>query len=202
MRYDPEKHHRRSIRLHGYDYSQPGWYFITICTRNRESLFGEIVNGKMILNDAGTIVRTEWVKTGKIRQNIKLDKFVIMPNHLHGIIKIVAMSDIHVGAHSNVSSRQTEQFGKSTQNTIPTIIKLFKSTTTKQINQMQNTPGLKLWQRNYYEHIIRDGHKMARIREYITNNPAQWATDQENPMAKTHHTLQNHKAINEKTGII
>lgn len=129
----------------------------------------------MVLNDIGEIVSHKWLWTGKIRTNIKLDEFVVMPNHMHGIIQIVEMHN-DVGAHRNVPP-QIEQFAKSTQNSIPTIIKLFKSTTTKQINQFCNTPGLKIWQRNYYEHIIRDDKDLNRIREYIINNPLRWTED-------------------------
>jgi len=88
MKYDPDKHHRRSVRLKGYDYSQNGAYFITICTQNRECLFGKIVNRKMLINDAGKIAYDEWIKTGKMRKNIIIDQFIIMPNHIHGIIII------------------------------------------------------------------------------------------------------------------
>ncbi|MBW2091174.1 MAG: transposase, partial [Deltaproteobacteria bacterium] len=89
MKHDPRKHHRRSIRLEGYDYSRPGAYYVTIVTRNRECLFGEVVDGKMVLNDAGEIVRDEWMKTAEIRPEIHLDEFIVMPNHVHGIIFIV-----------------------------------------------------------------------------------------------------------------
>ena len=186
MRYNPDKHHRQSIRLKGYDYSQEGAYLITICCYNRRCLFGEIYRGKMYLNGYGKIVETEWLKTGKIRHNVELDEYVIMPNHVHGIIYI---TDV-VGAHCNVPlqghaqrniSAQTERFGKSTHNSIPTIIKLFKSTVTKQINQLRSTPGLSVWQRNYYEHIIRNEQELHKIRHYIFTNPLQWQNDNENP---------------------
>ena len=88
MKYNPDIHHRRSMRLQGYDYSSPGAYFVTICTQNRECLFGEIVARKMVLNDAGKIVADEWIKTGDIRDEIELDAWVVMPNHFHGIVMI------------------------------------------------------------------------------------------------------------------
>jgi REP element-mobilizing transposase RayT len=167
--------HRRSIRLPEYDYSQVGAYFVTICTYNRECLFGNIEDGKLILNEYGKIVCVEWIKTGEIRFNVQLDEYVIMPNHIHGIIAIV-------GAHCNVPLQpQIERFGQSTRNSIPTIIKLFKSTTTKQINQIRNTPSIPVWQRNYYEHVIRDDKDLCRIREYIQNNSLQWDMDENNP---------------------
>ena len=86
MKYNPEKHHRRSIRLQGYDYSQPGAYFVTVCTRNKEFLFGEVADGEMVLNDYGHIVEEEWHRSSDIRREIRLDAFVVMPNHLHGVL--------------------------------------------------------------------------------------------------------------------
>lgn len=123
--------HRRSIRLKNYDYSQGGMYFITICAYDKKYLFGKIVNEKMILNDLGHIVLKEWLKTGEIRKNIKLDEFIIMPNHFHCILNIIsrgtacrALSDSHI-----------EKFNKPVHNSIPTIIRSYKSAVTKQINQ-------------------------------------------------------------------
>ncbi|MFQ5680547.1 MAG: transposase [Candidatus Omnitrophota bacterium] len=105
---------------------------------------------------------------------IQLDEFIIMPNHIYGIINIV-------GAHCNAPlHNRVEKFGRSISNSIPTIIKLFKSTTTKQINQLRNAPQKSVWQRNYYEHIIRDERDLSRIREYIINNPVNWNMDENN----------------------
>jgi putative transposase len=177
MKYNPESHHRRSTRLKGFDYSQPGAYFITICTVQHECIFGEINRNKMVLNEFGKIAETEWLKTPRLRDNVKLDEYIIMPNHMHGIIRI---TDVCVGAHCNVPLQQqrhcyqTEQFGKSTRNSIPTIIKLFKSTVTRQINQLRNTPGMPVWQRNYFDHVIRNEQELYRIRQYIRNNPVNW----------------------------
>lgn len=100
MRYDPDKHHRRSIRLHGYDYAQAGAYFVTICTQNRECLFGDIEDGEMRLNDYGRVVEEEWLRTATIRREVELDAFIVMPNHVHGIIVINAerRSQANVGA--------------------------------------------------------------------------------------------------------
>ena len=179
MTYNPDIHQRRSIRLKEYDYSQPGLYFITICAKDRENLFGQIENGKMILNVLGEIVRNEWLKTAEIRNNVELLEYIIMPNHIHGIIHIVNKSTL--GAHSNVpllqQKRQTEQFGKSTKNSIPTIVKLFKSTVTKHINVFRKSPGEPVWQRNFYEHIIRNEKSYHHIAEYIRNNPMTWQDD-------------------------
>ena len=177
-------HQRRSIRLKGYDYSQAGAYFVTICTKDKECLFGEILDDRMILNKCGALTEAEWLRTSKIRPNVFVDEFIIMPNHLHGILFLREWDD--VGAHCNVplpetETPQTEEFGKSTVNSIPIIIKLFKSTATKQINELRGTPGKPVWQKNYFERVIRNEDELNRIREYIIYNPAKWAKDNENP---------------------
>ena len=171
----PKRRNRRSIRLKGYDYAGAGAYFVTICAQNRECLYGEIMNGKMVLKDAGEIVADEWIKTGDIRDKIILDEWVVMPNHFHGILVI----DDRRGTARRAPT--VEQFGKPVSGSIPTIIRAFKSAVTKRINEMRKTPGVKIWQRNYYEHVIRNDNELNRIREYITNNPAQWELDRENP---------------------
>ena len=187
MSFDPAIHHRRSLRLKGYDYAQAGAYFVTICTQDRACLFGEVVDGEMRLNEWGEIVSRTWHDLPNHVANVALDEFVVMPNHIHGIIVI----DNVVGAGSGVGARhavplqtvppQTERFGRPVAGSIPTIIRSFKSAVTKQINEQRATPGMPVWQRNYYEHIIRNEASLARIRDYIVNNPMQWALDRENP---------------------
>ena len=172
-----QRPHRRSVRLTGYDYSQAGAYFITTCVQDRMLLFGEVVDGEMRLNEYGEIVRREWERTGKIRQDVGIDAFVIMPNHFHGIIVI------DPGRGTLQRAPTTERFGKPTSNTIPTIVRLFKSTTTRQINEHRGTPSIAVWQRNYYEHMVRSEKSLNRIRQYIADNPLQWAMDRENPNA-------------------
>ncbi len=162
---------RRSIRLQGYDYSQVGAYFITVCTRNRECLFGEILDGNMRLNDAGRIVADEWLKTAEIRDKIELDEWVVMPDHFHGIVVITDGRGTARRAPTN------ERFGKPVEDSIPTIVRSYKSAVTKRTNELHQTPAAKLWQRNYWEHIIRNEQELHRIREYIHNNPAQWEMD-------------------------
>jgi len=168
-------HHRRSIRLRGYDYSQAGAYFITICTHEQICLFGEIINGEMRLNDAGQIVHDEWLRTADIRPNVELDAFVVMPNHFHGIVFL-----------SDESRRGDRPVAPTpmgpTPHSIGAIMAGFKSAATKRINELRGTPGAPLWQRNNYEHIIRDDESLNSIREYITNNPLQWEMDRENPV--------------------
>ena len=147
---------------------------MTICVENRECLFGEIVDGRMRLSDMGNIVSEEWIKTAEIRSQVNLDEWVVMPNHFHGIVMI---------SRRDTARRVpvVEQFGKPVPGSIPTIIRAFKSAATKHVNESRMTPGAKLWQRNYWEHIIRDEPELIRIREYIRNNPAQWETDTLHP---------------------
>ena len=191
MKYDPDMHHRRSIRLKEYDYTQCGAYFITICTKEKQPLYCDIVNGNVLLNLYGKIINREWLKTFKMRQNIILDSYIIMPNHIHGIIIIAdCRGTLHVPQiKQRITLKQVqkghvqraltiEKFGKPVSNSIPTIIRLFKSTTTKQINRLRKTPGCAVWQRDYYEHIIRDEPDLNKIREYIINNPFQWDEDE------------------------
>ncbi len=196
MTFDPEKHHRRSIRLPNYDYSQSGLYFITICTHNRECLFGDVVDGKMILNEFGNVAQQCWLEIPQHFEHVELDAFVVMPNHVHGIIVIKndgtqnagAIQNVgennNVGArHHNVGARhavplQFEQFGKPVPGSIPTIIRSYKSAVSKQINQIRQTRGIPVWQRNYYEHIVRDEMDLHRIRQYIMDNPKNWGMDE------------------------
>ncbi|MBI2506292.1 MAG: transposase [Candidatus Latescibacteria bacterium] len=206
MKFDPDKHHRRSIRLKGYDYSEPRTYFITICIANRhQPLFGKIVNDDMILNEYGTIAHDEWIKTGALRPHVALDEFVVMPNHVHGIIRLThrrgtarrAPTDDAPGTASTPLRRAPaenhEQFGKPTVGTLPTIVRSYKSAVTKRINELRNTPGTPVWQRNYYEHIIRNEDILKAIRRYIQNNPLSWVYDQNNPRAsRLSHNVAHH----------
>ena len=180
MKYNPEIHHRRSIRLKGYDYSQNGAYFITLCAQDRKPIFGKIVDGEMQLNQFGVIARDEWLKTAEMRKNIEMDEFSIMPNHMHGIIVIDARTGTVHRAPTNAPT--VEKFGKPTSNTIPTIIRGFKSAVTKQINTIQINAGVynlpeRIWQKNYYEHVIRNEASLNKIREYIMSNPLNWKED-------------------------
>ena len=180
MKFDPQIHHRRSIRLRGYDYSQSGWYFITLCTKNREHLFGEVINGKTILNELGKIAEREWQRTEEIRKNTKIDQYVIMPNHLHGIIGIMEAEVFSKGTMHRAPTDLAptlECFGKPTTNSIPTIIRSYKATVTKKINSLLDTPGAFVWQRNYFERVIRNEPELIRIRSYIIENPAKWQDD-------------------------
>jgi len=159
MPYNPDIHHRRSIRLKGYDYSQAGWYFVTICAKNRECLFGKIVDGEMILNDTGKIVCKEWIKSAKIRKEIEMHEYIVMPNHFHAIVEITVGAngirpddEIHPD-NGGVCNGDNEGVChtplRSPSKTVGALIRGFKSSVTKKI-------GNSVWQRNYWEHIIRD----------------------------------------------
>jgi len=152
---------RKSIRLENWNYTNPGYYFVTICVSDRQYLFGGIINNKMTLNEYGEIVQLKWLDLVNHNKDISLDEFVIMPNHIHGIIIIGAGLEPAPTALSE-------------------IIRQFKTFSTKHINKLRNTPGQKLWQRNYYDHIIRNEQSFNEIRTYINNNPKQWSTDKYN----------------------
>jgi len=171
-----QKQHRRSIRLKHYDYAKEGMYFFTICTYKRQFLFGTVANGEMQLNDFGQIVYDEWQKTPEIRHEIQLDLLIVMPNHLHGIVII---SNRNVGA----TGGSPFPAGPS-KHSLSAFIAGFKSAITTRINEIRARPEARIWQRNYYEHVIRNEESLKRIREYILNNPAQWDLDPENPEAK------------------
>jgi putative transposase len=174
-------HRRRSIRLPHFDYSQNGTYFVTICTWRREPLFGDVVGGEMRLNEWGQIVRDEWLRTESLRPNVELDAFVAMPNHFHGIIVITERGGF-VGAQRAAPLRRP---GITPNNVAPgslgAIIRSFKSAATRRINRLRDNPGVPVWQRNYYERVIRDDAEWNRIREYVTGNPANWADDENHP---------------------
>jgi REP element-mobilizing transposase RayT len=185
-RYDPEKHHRRSIRLRGYDYARPGAYFVTICTRERECLFGDAANGAMNLNEYGKIAYEEWIRSATIRHEIRLDEFIVMPNHLHGIVILTDGRGSHsVGATGRsplqpAHEPQTFRPGPP-KNSLGSFIAGFKSATTQRINRIRGTPGMSLWQRNYYEHVIRNEDELNQIRTYISENPLKWELDENHP---------------------
>ncbi|NOX38685.1 MAG: hypothetical protein GXO78_14235 [Calditrichaeota bacterium] len=179
MKNNPDKHHRRSIRLKGYDYSQPGAYFITICTHDRQWLFGHIVNGKMKLNALGKIAHQCWLAIPDHFPRTRLDEFVIMPNHVHGIIWIVDDPNRENVVVKNVGAKNVSPLRpRGTSRTIGSIVRGFKIGVTKWARQHTNV--YHVWQRNYYEHIIRNDNELNRIREYIINNPLIWARDNEN----------------------
>jgi len=207
MTYNPDKHHRRSIRLDGYDYSQPCIYFITLCTYNRECLFGEILNGEMRLNEFGKMTQQCWLEIPNHFPQTQLDEYIIMPDHIHGIIvlndfvgvqnvgakivgaKIVGTKNVGAKNFSPLPMPTPEPTPlpmptpeqnitpfRSPSKTIGSIIRGFKIGVTKWFRQ--NTDIYVVWQRNFYEHIIRNEDELNRIRQYIIDNPKKWKTDE------------------------
>jgi REP element-mobilizing transposase RayT len=193
-------HNRKTIRLKNYDYSQAGMYFATICTKDRECLFGEIKDEEMMLNGLGKIVEKEWYKIPLNYPNVELDEFIVMPNHIHMIIFIMDDNvaqiragaspapmigkEIRAGASPAPMIGKEIRAGASPAPTLGNIVGAFKS---KVFNQWfkyirQNNLDLigKIWQRNYYEHIIRNERSLENIRNYICNNPGDWSNDVEN----------------------
>jgi len=174
MMTEPDVHRRRSIRLRDYDYSQQGAYFVTVCAWNRECLFGDVVQGEMRSNEYGRIVENEWRRTSTVRSNVETDDFIEMPNHFHCILVINERRGVLQYAPTNEL--------RSPSQTIGAIVRGFKSAVTKSFNTIRATPGIPVWQRNYYEHIIRDENDLARIRQYVADNPMTWADDKNNPL--------------------
>lgn len=173
--------YRRSIRLQDFDYSKAGAYFVTICTHERVCLFGEVVDDVMRLNDAGKIAQACWLAIPSHFPDANLNAFVVMPNHVHGIVFI---ADI-VGAKNfspvwdNVEPAHNPM--RSPSKTIGSVIRGFKIGVTKWFRENGVTGNV--WQRNYYEHVIRNEESLSRIRQYIHENPTRWAFDRENPAA-------------------
>jgi len=173
---------RRSIRLQGYDYSQEGLYFVTICCQDKICRFGKVYEGEVILNEAGLMIEEEWHNLKERFQNIELHEFVIMPNHFHGIIEIMKSENVGI---SLVDIRRNNTDNGQTQGIAPTLGKIldaFKSRTTVQYIKGVYQYGWeefdrKLWQRNYYEHIIRNSRSYQNISDYIKSNPLNWLTD-------------------------
>ena len=171
------KHQRRSVRLAGFDYSQIGEYSITICTQARLPIFGEIREGAMQLSEIGMIVKEEWEKTPLLRPSVELGVYAIMPNHFHAIVHISGRGTMHCAPTTN--GYQIERFGKPTTGSIPTIVRCFKAAVTRRINQGREQNLLVIWQRNYYEHVVKSDEEYERIEGYISENPLRWLEDEE-----------------------
>lgn len=181
MLYNPEIHHRRSIRLNNFDYTATGAYFVTICAFDRECLFGGISNGEMTLNEFGHIVHGCWMETTDHFPNTVMDVFVVMPNHVHGIIFIRMFDKMTVSEGTTCRAPTFESFGAPVAGSMATIVRSFKSAATKRINQIRNNPGTTVWQRGFFEHVIRNEKELNTIRCYIEENPTNWCQDTNNP---------------------
>lgn len=205
MAADQPRHHRRSIRLKGYDYASAGAYFVTICTANRAYLFGEVAQGEMHLNDLGRVVAACWVELPSHYPHVQLDAFVVMPNHVHCVIFLADRAtkggrvEGWVGLTGPVGTglKPVPTAATDTDGTIalpapadgrhglPEIVRALKTFSSRGINNLRGVPGVPVWQRNYYEHIIRDEDALERIRRYVHDNPSRWAFDDENPLRAT-----------------
>jgi putative transposase len=211
--YDPRKHHRRSIRLQDYDYAMPGAYFVTICIQHQECLLGAVVNGEMVLNAAGQMVQRVWDELPAHYPGVEIDAFVVMPNHVHGIVVLtgdavdagqfgqargpaptipargVADDDVRAsGAIDNAVRASPCGCPDAPRLSLPDVVHRFKSYTTAQYRHGVKQRGWppfpgRLWQRNYWEPIIRDEPSLRRIRRYIEKNPLTWSRDQLRPDA-------------------
>jgi putative transposase len=162
---------RKQIRLREYDYSSAGAYFLTVCVKDGIGMFGEIVDGEMIQNEYGNIVKSCWDELHVHYSQIELDAFIVMPNHVHGIIII----HDSVGAIHELPLRWTPR--QRRQMLLPKIVGRFKQNSAKRINELRGSPPSSVWQRNYFDHIIRNEKSLNRIREYIVTNPERWQWD-------------------------
>jgi putative transposase len=176
MPYDPQRHHRQSTRLRGYEYSQPGAYFVTICVEGRKPLLGRVVDGVMELNELGRIVLRAWDDLPLRFATIQMDAFVVMPNHVHGVVILGASDPAILGGKDRASPVPT--------NVVPplgAVVGAFKSLTGIPCNRLLGRAGVPFWQARFHDHVIRNDVALDRIRAYIENNPACWETDEENP---------------------
>ena len=163
---NPQTHRRYSMRLKEYDYSQPGEYFITVCTHAHVYLFGEVIDGDMRLNGYGEVVSSTWNDLANYNKGIELGPFVIMPNHIHGIIAIIDAAVFGAGLEPAPTSPGLSE-----------IVRQLKTFSARRINMLRGTSGEAVWQRGYWDHIIRDDRSRQEIGEYIINNAAKWVED-------------------------
>jgi len=188
MAYDPQRHHRRSIRLRGHDYSQEGEYYVTLCVQDRQRAFGEIQNGRMLLSEIGNIASACWIEIPRHFPRVLLDEFVIMPDHMHGIL--ILKECVPVGVQyieprqENIEPQQDQniflnQYQKIVPASLSSIVRCYKAAVTR-LCRREGISEFR-WQRNYYEHIIRDGNDYARVQKYIADNVNKWSEDKENP---------------------
>ena len=198
MRYDRFRHHRRSIRMKGWDYTRPGVYYVTICTKGQIHLFGDVRDGRMHLNIFGRIIEDAWQALEWNYVYVRLDEYQVMPNHLHGIVIYKRMADI-AGMGGSRTARTSSQITRTSSQTMHTygirtlpdnkslrrkpfgrLIGAYKTNTTHKINIIRDTPGNKIWQRDMYERVVRARNELHRIRKYIRNNPRNWDGDEFN----------------------
>jgi putative transposase len=165
---------RRQLRLKDFDYRQEGAYFITICTHNRKCWLAEIIDHEVRLNNLGKVIESEWLQTAILRPYVALDAYVVMPNHFHGIFSLKGQER----ATQRVAPTKDQPSQGLKPASVGSIIGQFKSQVTKRIIRVKGPTKEPFWQRNYYEHVIRDEDDLNRIREYIQNNPIRWLEDE------------------------
>ena len=190
--------HRRSIRLPGYDYSQPGAYFVTICTRGRSCVLGDVSEGVVRLSKSGQIAQDTWMWLGSQYLYVELHEYVIMPNHLHGLIMIHdvagrggsraapatdSMAPLELGDDPISDMIKVKPMGE--------LVGAFKTVSTKQVNLLRGSPGAQLWQRGFYEHVVRKPREIDRLRTYIVQNPLKWELDEYHPYGEPGIALNN-----------
>ena len=204
-RHDPDRHHRQSIRLRGWDYRQSGAYFVTIVIAGRDLLFGQMAGGVVVLSPFGRVATAGWQRLAHHFSQVRLDEFVVMPNHVHGIIwlanecerrgeafptsdlqseGLTRMPEPEQPAHS-LRMPHPCQRAQLQSGSLGAAVGNFKSTVTRSINRTRNSPGAPVWQSNFHERIIRNERELSAIRQYIRNNPANWDDDNENPDSVT-----------------
>jgi putative transposase len=175
---------RRSLRLRGYDYAKAGAYFVTAVTQDREALFGEFVNGEMALSNLGRIVDVGWDEIAKRYAHAQTASFVVMPNHVHCIVILTQANGtgfpVGAGLKPARAGQATSALLGAGRRSLPEIVRGLKTFTASRINDSRRMPGKPVWQRGYYEHIVREHAELDRIRRYIAENPARWDLDPEN----------------------
>lgn len=188
---------RRSIRLRDYDYRTPAAYFVTICVAEREELLGKVGTEGVVLSPAGQVVIETWMALADHFAAVRLDEFVVMPNHVHGVVVLISPENAmgHVGAKHSPEPRSADKSVPlanasplprgTSSGSLGAVIQNFKSVSSRRINVLRGTPGAPVWQRNYFERVLRDERELDTARQYIAANPARWYEDRENPNVRT-----------------
>jgi len=176
---------RRSIRLPGFDYSNAGTYFVSLCADGRRSIFGRITQGQVRLSQCGRLARRCWMELPAHFDNVQLGSFVVMPNHVHGIVLVLGRAGTACRAPTS------ERFGKPRRGSLPTIVRSFKSAVTRNARRHLGLTGQTIWQRGYFEHVVRNEAALERINAYIASNPETWHIDSENPHREGHDEFED-----------
>ncbi|HKN74139.1 MAG TPA: transposase [Candidatus Acidoferrum sp.] len=182
--------HRRSIRLPGADYREAGGYFITICTAERNEIFGSIKDGEVLLSELGKIVRACLVQIPNHFAHASIEEYVVMPNHVHVIIALGVGARYIVPLHEG--ARSPERFQKPVKGSIPTIVRTFKAAVVRQAGKELGMHVAEIWQRNYFERVLRNGQEYANASRYVAENPMRWEWDAENPRRKDETRKEGH----------